>query len=827
MRFCGHRCFSIQPSREEQIQNQCDCNPQRNLLELYKPQQRWTLSCLDQSTGKSGRKSRKANHRPMRRLRLIVKTTKVGGDGHPQFGITDETCLVDVSGDFDSVIRQISAQVGFDVERLSLFTFKDGHVVAISAIKSQLALQDQDVLLAFRRGEGGMSGVAEGSNSTAVVSPSPSNTTDGREIQSSFRQTSRQPLLMAPMDESLSTHDETPLTPGQVDGIGGIVWNSFRWFGQLFRIGSGRISCNIPSNVNTPVKTIPMTPTNPDDAMVVAESERNPHPAGENASGVDQINNNYPHPEYPLHLLASLADAPNDEFTRNARLEESHQGYHRENSERGHLKADHEELESNEEEDMIEEDVHDDDEDSDESSTTSESAYEEIDEDESHVGDEENESSPAKLSYRGRICKPERLPNKGFQEDEREPSQVAKLNQSKNKRKRGRPRGPHPENLLAPLLSAVQRRKLETEEFKLEDFESYLIEEAKLGVENVQNIVNKVDLLWSGEGITYKYWGDDVVFYAEPPIKDMSTNFYQIRNNAYYHEDIYGKDRSNGWLIRNSIRKLEHYQVFCYKNLSTIPSIGRSSVKSVRKGNLGTQKNHSHALASSNPKYKVGTKVRKNFGPYGFWDGHIFTVDTTIRKYGIRFTDGDQRFYDFDDPQMDSIVDLYKKRNHSEQSSKKDNSRDKVEGRPPKKAKSTVRRIRGQLMDAKQREKLRGIPIDMHEFENYLQRDGIGQQTLGRVLRTVSILLSDKGIAYREWPAGVTFHPEPLRDLSVDFHQLIEDSVEFEERYGRDGSKGWLMRLPLQKLKKYQLYFYKNKLSQYKGQPIRHRLLLS
>ena len=126
---------------------------------------------------------------------------------------------------------------------------------------------------------------------------------------------------------------------------------------------------------------------------------------------------------------------------------------------------------------------------------------------------------------------------------------------------------------------------------------------------------------------------------------------------------------------------------------------------------------------------------------------------------------------------------------------------DEVKESPLKKQK-TVRRLKDPLMNDQQREKLKGIPIDLQEFEKYLKKEDINIQTIGRVIGKVKILMSGTGITYKDWPNGVTFHAKPIRDLGTDFYKLQLDSIAYEEKYGRDCSKGWLVRHPLQKLEK-------------------------
>ena len=56
------------------------------------------------------------------------------------------------------------------------------------------------------------------------------------------------------------------------------------------------------------------------------------------------------------------------------------------------------------------------------------------------------------------------------------------------------------------------------------------------------------------------------------------------------------------------------------------------------------------------PKYVRGTKVRKDFGHYGWFDGKITTVDNYNQSYHITYSDGDIEHIFFESPEIDLIV---------------------------------------------------------------------------------------------------------------------------------------------------------------------------
>ena len=78
-------------------------------------------------------------------IRLVVKTDK----GRTKSG---ETCVVDISKGLNSLLRQVSTQIDFDVGELSLLSYKE-HIVVASSINNTNHLRDLDIVLAIPSGE--------------------------------------------------------------------------------------------------------------------------------------------------------------------------------------------------------------------------------------------------------------------------------------------------------------------------------------------------------------------------------------------------------------------------------------------------------------------------------------------------------------------------------------------------------------------------------------------------------------------------------------------------------------------------------------------------
>ena len=71
------------------------------------------------------------------------------------------------------------------------------------------------------------------------------------------------------------------------------------------------------------------------------------------------------------------------------------------------------------------------------------------------------------------------------------------------------------------------------------------------------------------------------------------------------------------------------------------------------------------------PKYEVGTKVRKEFGHYGWFDGKIVSISWKHQTYNVVYDDGDIEDYYFELPEIDEIV------QHAQQKQKGDEERER------------------------------------------------------------------------------------------------------------------------------------------------------
>ena len=111
--------------------------------------------------------------------------------------------------------------------------------------------------------------------------------------------------------------------------------------------------------------------------------------------------------------------------------------------------------------------------------------------------------------------------------------------------------------LVVDDLSDEQRAAL-PEGFTMDAFiESPVIKE--LSEQNRRSVIRQVRKLVSGEGVTYSYWPDNVVFRKGEPVT-MQSDISAIIEDARDYEDQYGEDRGHGWLLNHPLRKLLFYQ---------------------------------------------------------------------------------------------------------------------------------------------------------------------------------------------------------------------------------------------------------------------------
>ena len=99
---------------------------------------------------------------------------------------------------------------------------------------------------------------------------------------------------------------------------------------------------------------------------------------------------------------------------------------------------------------------------------------------------------------------------------------------------------------------------------------------------------------------------------------------------------------------------------------------------------------------------------------------------------------------------------------------------------------------------------------DMYDWMVNIGSDGRGAtpKSALRIRKEVLKLATGEGITHRQWSSkGIkNFFAGTKVDLSFDMDDVYKKSQQYQDRYGKDPSHGWLMQGPIQKLKAYKEY---------------------
>lgn len=122
------------------------------------------------------------------------------------------------------------------------------------------------------------------------------------------------------------------------------------------------------------------------------------------------------------------------------------------------------------------------------------------------------------------------------------------------------------------------------------------------------------------------------------------------------------------------------------------------------------------------------------------------------------------------------------------------------------------RGARSMVVTDEERKKLQdNVPDWLDSLEEYLTDvDAVSESNRRSVLRQVERMAAGIGITYHHWKKDTFFYKGTCIDLSFDFDKLYDEAVAFENEYGRDLGNGWLLRHPIAKLKKFQVYVKEN-----------------
>ena len=250
-----------------------------------------------------------------------------------------------------------------------------------------------------------------------------------------------------------------------------------------------------------------------------------------------------------------------------------------------------------------------------------------------------------------------------------------------------------------------------------------------------------------------------------------------------------------------------------------------------------------NSSSSSFAHFRRGTKVQKTIFSSGSGEegdddngtrtrilyGSIDHLSVRDKTYFIRYFGREYETLKFDDPRIDKMVSDAEKtlgskdcptswKAQEERNKRKERTTTIKEQRKEKQpSKRRKKRMKSRFINNifptltdEQREQLHGKEIDLKDVEKYiLHEEAVADYTLKKIMHQMKILVNDA----TDIDGGLVFHPEPIRDLSVNFAKLLVEAAAFEETHGADRSSRLIMKQSIQYLEKYQQYYYFHNIS--------------
>ena len=156
--------------------------------------------------------------------------------------------------------------------------------------------------------------------------------------------------------------------------------------------------------------------------------------------------------------------------------------------------------------------------------------------------------------------------------------------------------------------------------------------------QNRRSVIKQVRKLVSGEGVTYGYWPDNVIFRKDEPVT-MQSDISKIIDDARDYEDQYGEDRGHGWLLNHPLRKLLFYQHYLDTKARLAPAAKAPPVKpAATTPTKKAKKAKTSLVGKAVIKAFKGYKNARDGTPY--FDGVVKSVEDG--KCLITWEDGDE-----------------------------------------------------------------------------------------------------------------------------------------------------------------------------------------
>ncbi|CAB9499290.1 expressed unknown protein [Seminavis robusta] len=94
----------------------------------------------------------------------------------------------------------------------------------------------------------------------------------------------------------------------------------------------------------------------------------------------------------------------------------------------------------------------------------------------------------------------------------------------------------------------------------------------------------------------------------------------------------------------------------------------------------------------------------------------------------------------------------------------------------------------------------------LDDMQGWLLQTKFSPASVRNVMKQVKKLASGEGIGYHHWPDDVVFYKGVCVDIhTADFEQMLADAKQYADTYGKDKGNGWLMRIPINKMKLFSL----------------------
>ncbi|KAL3909993.1 MAG: hypothetical protein SGILL_007867, partial [Bacillariaceae sp.] len=231
-------------------------------------------------------------------------------------------------------------------------------------------------------------------------------------------------------------------------------------------------------------------------------------------------------------------------------------------------------------------------------------------------------------------------------------------------------------------LTDEERAKMKDLPVWMEDFYEFLTEVQEISDGNCRSVMNQVQKMVTGVGITYHHWPNGRYFYRGTKI-DLNFDFDELYHEAQDMENKYGRDLGNGWLVRHPLTKLKNFQQYSKGNGFKKKVKRRGSFKIQRpppakpshpKAKKATSTAIKVATVPKNKDVKVtqpkrekttetpfqlGTEVAKSFAHFGTVT-ESWTTHKGAKMWHVEYDDGDDE--DMDHEEVVESIALHKRK---------------------------------------------------------------------------------------------------------------------------------------------------------------------